>query len=237
MSTVNAGWRGPSIVTDGLIINLDANSGTSYSPYTSGVTWKDLSNNGNNATLVNGPIYTTANGGGIVFDGVDDRANISISLDFNSRGFTHECVFNLTSNPSTWPDYRNLFGFNASSLSTFYGILIERDSRGIRLDIPDTVNTRYGYTTSYAPVTGSNYHFAWTWLNGLFTAYMNGALIGSSNVGSYTAKATTQLILGYAAFSPKYFYGNHFIDRIYNRVLTAQEIQQNFNGSRARFGL
>ena len=70
MSTVNAGWRGPNIVRDGLVLYLDAGSGTSYSLYTGGVTWRDISGNNNNGTLTNGPTLNSSNGGNIVFDGI-----------------------------------------------------------------------------------------------------------------------------------------------------------------------
>ena len=80
MSTVNAGWRGPNIVKEGLVLYLDAASGTSYSPYTSGNTWRDISGNGNNGT-VNGATLTDDrngnSGSAYYFDGNDliDCAN------------------------------------------------------------------------------------------------------------------------------------------------------------------
>jgi hypothetical protein len=52
-------FRGPKIVTDGLILALDAASPRSY-PGT-GTTWYDLSGQGNNGTLVNGPTFSSAN--------------------------------------------------------------------------------------------------------------------------------------------------------------------------------
>jgi hypothetical protein len=58
------------IVTSGLVLALDAADKNSYPG--SGTTWTDLSGNGNNGTLVNGPTFSSANGGSIVFDGVDD---------------------------------------------------------------------------------------------------------------------------------------------------------------------
>lgn len=51
----------PDIVRSGLVLNLDAAEPASY-PGT-GTTWYDLSGNGNNGTLVNGPTYNSANGG------------------------------------------------------------------------------------------------------------------------------------------------------------------------------
>ena len=60
----------PNIVTDGLVLCLDAANKRSY-PGT-GTTWTDRSANGNNGTLTNGPTFDSANGGSIVFDGTND---------------------------------------------------------------------------------------------------------------------------------------------------------------------
>lgn len=57
-------------ITNGLILNLDAANYKSYPG--SNTTWTDLSGYRNNGTLTNGPTFSTLNGGGITFDGVDD---------------------------------------------------------------------------------------------------------------------------------------------------------------------
>ena len=63
----------PRIVTDGLVLYLDAANNRSY-PGT-GTTWSDLVGS-NNGTLNNGPTFSGANGGSIVFDGSDDYINM-----------------------------------------------------------------------------------------------------------------------------------------------------------------
>jgi len=61
----------PPIVANGLVFNVDAGDSTSY-PGT-GTTWTDLSGNGNNGTLINGgPAFNSADGGNLIFDGVND---------------------------------------------------------------------------------------------------------------------------------------------------------------------
>ena len=59
----------PSLVTTGLVLNLDAGNSVSY--VGSGTTWNDLSGS-NHGTLTNGPLFNAGNGGSIVFDGIDD---------------------------------------------------------------------------------------------------------------------------------------------------------------------
>ena len=60
----------PKIVTDGLVLCLDA--ANSKSIVSGSTTWNDLSRGGNNGNLVNGPTFNSGNGGSILFDGVDD---------------------------------------------------------------------------------------------------------------------------------------------------------------------
>ena len=55
---------------NGLVLALDAANTKSYPG--SGTTWTDLSGRGNTGTLTNGPTYSSANGGSIVFDGTND---------------------------------------------------------------------------------------------------------------------------------------------------------------------
>lgn len=65
--------NGPRIVTDNLIIALDAGDRNSYPG--SGTTWNDLSGNNCSGSLINGPTYINNSGGGISFDGVDDYSH------------------------------------------------------------------------------------------------------------------------------------------------------------------
>ena len=63
----------PPITTNGLVLNLDAGFIPSYPK--NGTTWYDTSSVGNNGTLVNGPTYSSDDGGTIVFDGSNDRVD------------------------------------------------------------------------------------------------------------------------------------------------------------------
>jgi len=75
MTVLNSNY--PQIVTNGLALNLDAGFVSSY-PKT-GTTWTDLSGNGINGTLVNGPTFDSSNYGSIVFDGVNDVSTLPIN--------------------------------------------------------------------------------------------------------------------------------------------------------------
>jgi hypothetical protein len=68
-----------------LQLYLDAGNASSYPG--SGTTWTDLSGNGRNGTLTNGPTYSSANGGSIVFDGTDDFVQCTGSLTVTAATF------------------------------------------------------------------------------------------------------------------------------------------------------
>ena len=71
--------HGPTVVTNGLVLALDAADRNSYPG--SGTAWTDISGRGNTGTLTNGPTYSSANGGSIVFDGTNDYVDCG-SINF-----------------------------------------------------------------------------------------------------------------------------------------------------------
>ena len=82
----------PPIVTNGLVLALDAGNTLSY--VSGSTTWRDLSGNNNSGSLVNGPTFSTDGGGSIVFDGVDDYVNLQNNSTTNiTNNFTFTAVF------------------------------------------------------------------------------------------------------------------------------------------------
>ena len=125
-SNGQVGWHSgvaaaPTIVTNGLILNLDASNTSSY-PGT-GTVWTDLSGQNNNGTLVNGVGYSSVNGGTLTFDGVNDYVNMGNIFNFGTGDFTYEVVVlynNLTSNASGATIGKD----NYSGTNTYKGVLI-----------------------------------------------------------------------------------------------------------------
>ncbi|NDE11825.1 MAG: hypothetical protein EBZ95_14895 [Chitinophagia bacterium] len=70
-------------------MNLDAGNSSSY--IGSGNNWNDLSGNNNTGTLTNGPIFNSANGGSIVFDGIDDVISFGNILNMGLNSWTMSC--------------------------------------------------------------------------------------------------------------------------------------------------
>jgi len=114
------------IVTDGLVFAIDA---ANYESYTSGsTTWSDLSGNGNNGTLTNGPTFDSGNGGSIVFDGTNDYVDYGTSL---GNGWSEITVQTWTK-PATFPNSNFIFEHlvvaddnSSSGLESVFALVID----------------------------------------------------------------------------------------------------------------
>ena len=225
MSTVQGGQG--NIVTNGLVLNLDAANPRSYAPPFNGTTWTDLSGNSNNGTLTNGPTFNSGNGGSIVFDGVDDSCNISC----NFTGFTGITV-------NVWY-YSNTNSSTALTRSLGNGFIFH--FRGAGFYLVDSSNTVSGYLGWNTPPSG----FGWIMLTGTWDGitmklYQNGNKQTTERnfTGTGTLRNMTSINLGYYFNSLQpWTNGNISNFQLYNRALSASEVLQNFNSTRARFGV
>ncbi len=220
----------PRVVTDGLVLALDAGNTKSYPG--SGTTWSDLSGNGNNGTLTNGPTYNSANGGSIVFDGTNDRVTISIiSLGNGNLPWTCTAWVKTTtsvnslgagsvlSNSSGGPVY-SMMGVNNGKIVYW---TYQNSAWAQKLGVGKTVNDNIWHFLSW--VNYSNY---------TMDMYVDGLL--DSNVANSTSGNNNPINIIGASWSAA-FSANIAQVSIYNKALTAQEIQQNFNALRGRFGI
>ena len=95
---VNINYEG--IVTDGLVLNLDAGFTPSYPR--NGTTWYDVGG-GNNGTLINGPTFSSNDGGSIVFDGTNDYSEVTsrnTNLEFQPTSGYSCMVFYKSPSPN-----------------------------------------------------------------------------------------------------------------------------------------
>ena len=220
------------IVTDGLLFNSDPGFTPSYPR--SGTTWYDISSNGNNVSLVNGPTFNSSDGGSIVFDGVNDYGQITTNASF----------FNLTTSATVfqWVRYqgaRTPF-FNRFTSNGFWSVSIRPD-RSVNIETITTPDDT-PFTLSAGELPSG------TW--GLLTARWNsdGTMNGfwnGVNRGTLTQALPSSyanggsLLFGWNGLSvnPIYGAGRVGVALIYNRALTNQEITQNYNAQKARYGL
>lgn len=235
------------IVTNGLILHLDAGNSASYPG--SGTTWTDLSGNGNNGTLVNGVGYNAANGGSLVFDGVNDYCNVSETANMTPQILTVECIFKVTSDVNTGvfgnPAFQYLIFRQNTRTSSFeaYTIGYSETSRSISATATPSGGFQYSIGSPNNTVLLNLVYF----VSVVFDAttmflYLNGSLVATAPKASginyrsdHTLKIGRTVPVGTswdAAFN-----GSIYSVKIYNRVLTLQEIQQNFNATRGRFGI
>jgi len=223
---------GPDIVDSGLVLALDAADRNSYPG--SGTTWTDLSGTGNTGTLTNGPTYSSVNGGSIVFDGNNDyincgtsplpAGNISVFTWIYPTSFNNEWNIIVTK----W--------FNPNG-SDFHWALKSSTANGtnLRQNLYTTSNSDIYGTTAFS--TNTWYYVGFTIVNGgTLTFYKNGVADGTSSSVSRTPQSSN-LQIGDDRGVQYGLVGRIPQVSIYNRALSATEIQQNFNSVRSRFGI
>jgi hypothetical protein len=216
---------GPSIVTSGLVLALDAADRNSYPG--SGTAWTDLSGRGNTGTLVNGPTYSSVNGGSIVFDGTNDY----VTLPGNSINTNADFTLNFwNKTASTVSSIRTLLG-----VSSGQGHLqVRYNSTSIQLVYSNLSNM--GSFTGFTASSSTVYLITIT-LNkstNTYSLYVNGNFV--STIVSAQNFATSAPALG-TNLTIEVFNSNIYAFSYYNRALTAAEIQQNFNALRRRYGI
>jgi hypothetical protein len=220
------------IINNGLVLSLDAADRNSYSG--SGTVWNDLSGNNNSGSLTNGPTFSSANGGSIVFDGTNDYANFgnNTSLDI-----TETFTISLWLNPVR----NNIESYILDKDTDKYSIII-----GYQSGFVNFFNGAYQPTAATTQISISNN----VWTNIVYSKDLNSlssnwrGYKNSSNIFTATRSftnsvSTNQLNLGTSRPGGLNFAygGNIAITQIYNRALSATEILQNYNAQKSRFGL
>lgn len=218
----------PSIVTSGLVLCLDPANPRSYPG--SGTTLNDLSGNGYTGTIYNGVTYTAGTNGYFTYDGVDDRVITTIAPNYPNT--TWEAWVYCTQNISTynmfmgdWLPYFSFYGGNSLYFSNTIGGVQQTIQTASNLSL----NTWYhaAFTTAF---NGSS-TVASIYTNGVQTATntfsgQQGAPSGTFTIGD-----------GYSGYAWYPFKGNVSSVKIYNRTLSLDEINQNFNALRGRYGI
>ena len=222
----------PRIVTDGLVLCLDAGNAKSYSG--SGTTWTDLIGNGNNGTLVNGVGYSGSNGGSLSFDGVDDYVDLTSTIQFDTGDFSISGWFRSNSGNTNFKQIWNS-GYNGGNPD-------------VEITINQTTNILNFYVrpgssaqTSYSVDDNVWRYFVGVKTSSLISLYVNGSFVSSTS-GTFTSDVDSIGVVprignGLNGISNRPFKGNIAQVSIYNKALTASEIQQNFNATRSRFGI
>ena len=220
---------GPKIITDGLVLALDAANPKSYPG--SGTTWTDLSNSGNDCTLTNGPSFSSGNKGSILFDGVDDYVNLPFKESLNNVNTTLGVW--IKSSYVTGPNNRHYI-FDA--LEHRAAIFVDEPN-----ELNFFVNTSSG-VSSVVYIDSRISQNIWLNLVGTYDGsniklYLNGELVGTtSHSGNILSASSYGRLMDYRlnGYETQGLAANF---TMYNRGITADEVKQNYNAIKSRFGL
>lgn len=235
MSTVGGGVN---IVTNGLVLYLDASNTKSY--VSGSTTWNDVSRSGNNGTLVNGPTFNSTNGGSIVLDGANDYINLGSSINFSNytNGFTIGCwvkilntaqtnryLFSKLTNASSDNQFSIVYGYVANTFELYGGAGGTGANQTIR-------------TNSQISVNDTNWHFLYYTVGATTIGYLDAVSKFTNTYPSLTFVSSTNTNF-ISTFNSAQNFGNLSLANmvLYSRILSSSEVLQNFNATRTRFGL
>jgi hypothetical protein len=232
----------PSIVTSGLVLCLDAANKRSYPG--SGTSWLDVSGNGNNGTLTNGPTFDSGNNGSIVFDGVNDfvttnttPAELQGNPNLTISGWFYR-LSNLPVNTGTWGIGGNVTnqGINSWWSNNNNQITIDTWGQATFTTGVDYPLNQWVYVTWQkiaGPMTRSN---CIIWRNLDMYTGSQLTILRSENVApNINNNGVTVARISTTYNVPVNIKVNNFT--VYNRILSAQEVQQNFEATRGRYGI
>lgn len=223
----------PKIITDGLVLALDAANPRSYPG--SGTVWKDLSGLGNNGTLVNGVGYSADDKGTMVFDGVNDYAEVLNPFYQYSNEITVSafCKFN------TFEYILSQSTKNIDSMTTNVW-LWHKGTNGLIWYINDSGSWKsVSYLNSL--FSGEWYHITTTASSSNIKIYINATNVTSG--AGISLGILNNSLSGIATNDYRYSSSRTPINGsisniiIYNRALSNQEISQNFEALRGRYGI
>jgi hypothetical protein len=210
-----------SIVTSGLLFCVDAANPRSYPG--SGTNWFQLSGSNNTGSIINGPTYNSANLGSLSFDGVDDYVDFSANLGTMA---TYTIMF--------WAkrDAENRMPVAARTNGSFYWY---GDNSWFYTHGGATGEYYYSKPTSIPLGTWGCYCVSYNGSN--VSIYRQGVYQGQQATTG-TADWSVGLTVGWWAFRGSYAWQGLISNvMMYNTALTADQVTQNFNATRGRYGL
>lgn len=228
----------PRIITDGLVLCLDASDIKSYSG--SGTTWFDRSGNGKNGTLTNNPTFNTENKGSLSFDGVNDYVTCGPVLNFGGP--------NSIGTILVWLKGVGPFFSNRRTDSTHGWIQCNIDSQRLFVYIDARSYTPYGevFAAELSSTPFLSLSQQWNLCSIRINRPLNQYSVGINDY--FTSYTRSFSVTDYFNFDTieigrmdNFFYGTSYFNgqiaqvNVYNRFLSNQEIKQNFNSTKGRY--
>jgi hypothetical protein len=227
--------HGPKVVTDGLVLCLDAGNSKSYPG--SGTTWTDLSGRSNNGTLTNGPTYSSVSGGSLVFDGTNDFVNLGTPPVITGRQVPLTICGWARAN--TFTSTRVLWGvYNQEAFGQLYSMI--RTDNGILKYFTSNSTGGFQSNGTFTPSINTWNFYAVTVSGTLSSPSVTIYLNNSSETFSYSTLTSSpdlsiRFCIGADSFPRSFWNGNISNVMWYNRALSTQEIQQNYNALKSRY--
>lgn len=237
-----------SLVTDGLVLNLDAANPASYPG--SGTTWTDLSGLDHNGTLTNGPTYSASPSGSIVLDGVNDYVTISETAAMRPSVLTLEIVFEITSDTNTVNGAgatNQYIAFRQNTRTTVfegYHLKYEEDTDRVTIATSTSAGAAsvLNSPTSSVPLNSIK-HIICLFDTTTMSIYINGSIsAGPAAKGTgidynltHTLKLGRTVPVG-SSFDAS-MNGKIYECRIYNRILSETEITNNYNVIKGKYAI
>jgi len=224
----------PKIITDNILVYMDAANTKSYPG--SGTVWTDLGKNqSNNSTLINAPTFDSADNGSIVFDGTNDyvQGNAGVAL---TGTVTYNFWVKSTGNASN----QSILSSGYQGNLGFVWIYRNANSNSISLQYSN------GITFVATSTTGMFTNFNSLWLNicvvvdytgATIRWYKNGVLHSGPTAITTPVAPTPAFVRVIGAYNSliHFFNGNISIVQIYNKLLSANEVAQNYNALKSRY--
>jgi hypothetical protein len=218
-----------NIVTSGLVLNLDAGWYNSYSGTT---TWFDRSGSGNHVTLRNGPTFDSSSQGSISFDGTDDYAgNDSPTLPTGNVTITICAWINVQTTSNTW---QGIVGWG--NRTTSQSALLDMNNGRLAFSTWGGVGSEDLISTYNVPLK------TWKFIVGSINnknikLYADGIKVLDASITSTPNVASTALRIATTDYPGRLLNTKVASVQIYNKELTDQEILQNYNAQKSRFGI
>jgi hypothetical protein len=225
----------PQIITDGLVLCLDAANPKSYPG--SGSTWFDLSGNGNNGTNSN-ITHSASVAGEFFFNNSSSVSTIPNSASLNpTTGVTIESWVNFSGNDDD-------FIFEKGNVNTQYSLF---SHGGVLNDIMfrtyhEGDGSYHNFSVNKTTVgisIGNWYHIVGSWNGSTKRIFVNGVQVGSIAKSGNLRTTTPGASVGRFGGTTTGYYWGGYISKIgiYSRGITATEVTQNFAALRGRFGI
>jgi hypothetical protein len=225
-----AGYN-PSIVSDGLVFFIDPANTRCYSG--SGNTVNGLIS-GSSGTLVNGTGFSSLNNGSFLFDGTNDYINTnqySSSVGLTSSDFSICLWTKIVDNNQ----FNAFVSRTSSNVPAPFDMYTHTADRKMRILLGNSLSWTTLNSNAQLPLDWT--YLVFTLSSSLMSVYYNAALDNSGTLTATRIESANPIIIGSRDDNFTHMKGNISQVKIYNKALSQQEILQNFNATRFRYGI